>query len=163
MIDEISTTLRAAFRLSDELFEHRARTAYGTDSDRVFVSPHCGSPLNPKRYADTFRLALARAKVEGYVRPFHDARHSSITNAAAAGTSPAALMARAGHSDYKTTQIYIDLSQDRGSATRPNCSRSGFGAKAVPSKAVPRRRFRVYRDNGNRRLAGIYTDRGGRT
>jgi hypothetical protein len=26
-----------------------------------------------------------------------------------AGLSPAALMARAGHSDYKTTQLYIDL------------------------------------------------------
>jgi integrase len=47
--------------------------------------------------------------VEGYVRPFHDGRHTSITNAAAAGTSPAALMARAGHSDFKTTQGYIDL------------------------------------------------------
>jgi hypothetical protein len=33
----------------------------------------------------------------------------SITNAAAAGVSPAALMARAGHSDFKTTQGYIDL------------------------------------------------------
>jgi len=43
------------------------------------------------------------------VRPFHDVRHSSITNAAAAGTPPAALMARAGHSDFETTQGYIDL------------------------------------------------------
>jgi hypothetical protein len=33
------------------------------------------------------------------MRPFHDGRHTSITNAAAAGTPPAALMARAGHSD----------------------------------------------------------------
>jgi len=43
------------------------------------------------------------------MRPFHDGRHSSITNAAAAGTPPAALQARAGHSDYSTTQLYIDL------------------------------------------------------
>jgi integrase len=43
------------------------------------------------------------------VRPFHDFRHTSITNAAQAGMSPAALMARAGHSDFKTTQGYIDL------------------------------------------------------
>jgi integrase len=75
----------------------------------VFVSPHIGCPLNPVRYAATLRTALAKAKVEGYVRPFHDGRHSSLTNAAAAGTSPAALMARAGHSDFKTTQGYIDL------------------------------------------------------
>lgn len=40
----------------------------------------------------------------------HDGRHTSITNSAAAGISPAALMARAGHSDFATTQLYIDLS-----------------------------------------------------
>jgi integrase len=57
----------------------------------------------------TLRLALARAKITDDVRPFHDGRHTSITNAAAAGMSPAALMARAGHSDFKTTQGYIDL------------------------------------------------------
>jgi integrase len=49
------------------------------------------------------------AKVDRSMRPFHDGRHTSITNAAAAGVSPAALMARAGHSDFKTTQGYIDL------------------------------------------------------
>ena len=54
-------------------------------------------------------LALVRAKVDKPMRPFHDGRHTSITNAAAAGVSPAALMARAGHSDFKTTQGYIDL------------------------------------------------------
>jgi hypothetical protein len=43
------------------------------------------------------------------MRPFHDGRHSSITNSAAVGMSPGALMARAGHSDFKTTQLYIDL------------------------------------------------------
>ena len=43
------------------------------------------------------------------MRPFHDGRHTSITNAAAAGVTPAALMARAGHSDFATTQGYIDL------------------------------------------------------
>ena len=50
-----------------------------------------------------------RAKITDYVRPFHYGRHTSITNAAAAGVAPAALMARAGHSDFKTTQGYIDL------------------------------------------------------
>jgi integrase len=61
------------------------------------------------RYAATFRAALEQAKIGDYVRPFHDGRHTAITNAAAAGVSPAALMARAGHSDFKTTQGYIDL------------------------------------------------------
>jgi integrase len=65
--------------------------------------------MDHKRYAETLKLALKKAKVERTMRPFHDGRHTSITNAAAAGVSPAALMARAGHSDFKTTQGYIDL------------------------------------------------------
>ncbi|MDF2753260.1 MAG: Phage integrase family [Gaiellaceae bacterium] len=65
--------------------------------------------LDHKRYAKMLKAALARANVERPLRPFHDGRHSSITNAAAAGTPPAALQARAGHSDYSTTQLYIDL------------------------------------------------------
>jgi hypothetical protein len=84
-------------------------SAFDGDDERVFCSPTKGTPFDVARYAATFRLALARAGVEGYVRPFHDARHTSITNAAVAGTPPAALMARAGHSHFKTTQGYIDL------------------------------------------------------
>jgi hypothetical protein len=37
----------------------------------------------------------------------------AITNAAAAGTSPVALMARSGHSDFKTTQIYSGPAGER--------------------------------------------------
>lgn len=72
-------------KIAAELFDHRARTAYAGDDERVFPHPEKGTPLDPKRYAATFRLALARAEVGGRVRPFHDGRHSSITNAAAAG------------------------------------------------------------------------------
>jgi integrase len=96
-------------RLAAELFDHRGRTAYIGEDERVFCNPSTGGPLDPKRYAATFRAALKRAKVDDYVRPFHDGRHTNITNAAAAGVSPAALMARAGHSDFATTQLYIDL------------------------------------------------------
>ena len=79
------------------------------DDERVFGHPLTGGVLDHKRYAATLRLALAKAEVERRMRPFHDGRHSSITNAAAAGTPPAALMARAGHADFATTQLYIDL------------------------------------------------------
>lgn len=95
--------------VADLLFEHRARSVYVAESDRVFCHPLTGGPLDPKDYADTFRAALAKAKVEGAVRPFHDGRHSAITNAAAAGVAPGALQARAGHADLGTTQGYIDL------------------------------------------------------
>lgn len=96
-------------QLAGELFDHRARTAYAGDDERVFCNPRSGGVLDERRYAATLRLALKRAGITDYVRPFHDFRHTSITNAAQAGMSPAALMARAGHSDFKTTQGYIDL------------------------------------------------------
>jgi site-specific recombinase XerD len=99
--------------LADELFQHRARSAFEGDDERVFCHPETGGVLEHKRYAKTLKAALAKAKVEKPLRPFHDGRHSSITNAAAAGTPPAALQARAGHSDYSTTQIYIDLAGER--------------------------------------------------
>jgi integrase len=63
--------------------------------------------------AEIVRLAFARARIDGNVRPAHDLRHSSITNAATAGTAPEALMSRAGHSSYSTTRRYIDLAGER--------------------------------------------------
>jgi integrase len=75
----------------------------------VFCSPTKGTPLDPARYATTLRKALAKAKVEKYVRPFHDGRHTCITNEAASGNAPAAIQKRAGHSSFSTTQTYIDL------------------------------------------------------
>jgi integrase len=102
-------TIALGHRLAEELFEHRGRTAFRDDGERVFCHPLTGGVLDHKRYAETLRAALKKAKVERPMRPFHDGRHSSITNAAAAGASPASLMARAGHADFATTQLYIDL------------------------------------------------------
>src|SRR5207244_1651124 len=100
-------------RLAGELFEQRGRTAFDGDDERVFPNPRTGNPFDVGRYSELLRSALKRARVEGNVRPCHDLRHSSITNAAAAGTPPEALMARAGHSDYATTRRYIDLAGER--------------------------------------------------
>jgi integrase len=85
--------------------EKSERTLALGDDEHVFVS-QTGGPLDPGRYAATLRLALAKAKVDRPMRPFHDGRHTSITNAAAAGTSSAALQARAGHASFSTTQAY---------------------------------------------------------
>lgn len=95
--------------LAGELFDHRGRSSYQGDSERVFCHPLIGSSLDHKRYAETFREALERASITDYVRPFHDGRHSAITNDAAAGNSGLAVMRRAGHSDFRTTQMYLDL------------------------------------------------------
>jgi len=83
-------TIALGQRVAAELFEQRARTAFMGDDERVFCSPTRGSAFDVQRYSVTFRKALAKAGITDYVRPFHDMRHSSITNAAAAGTPPAA-------------------------------------------------------------------------
>ncbi len=87
-------TIALGERVSAELFDHRARSAYSGDGDRVFVNPRTGGPFHA--YDGIFRLSLAKAGIADYLRPSHDLRHSSITNAAAAGTPPEALKSRAG-------------------------------------------------------------------
>jgi integrase len=121
-------TISLGARIAAELFEHRSRTSFVGDDERVFCSPTKGTAFDVARFAATLRLALGRAKIEDRVRPFHDLRHTSITNAAAAGTSPAALMARAGHSDFKTTQAYIDLAGETF-GRRLSGSNGGCGAR----------------------------------
>jgi integrase len=115
-------------RLAGELFEHRGRSAFQGGGERVSCHPESGGPLDQARYAVTFRAALNRAKVNRAMRPFHDGRHTSITNAAAAGVSPAALMARAGHSDFKTTQGYIDLAGETFREEAERADERMFGA-----------------------------------
>ena len=43
------------------------------------------------------------------MRPFHDARHGALTNLAAAGVSPMAIMGIAGHRSMATTRQYVHL------------------------------------------------------
>ncbi len=52
---------------------------------------------------------MSRPKGWMKIRPFHDLRHTYITNAAAAGMNAVALMTSAGHSDMKTTKRYLHL------------------------------------------------------
>ena len=101
--------------------------------------PLTGGPLDHKHYAATLKDALAKGKVEGPMRPFHDGRHSSITNGAATGINPHALMARAGHSDFKTTSLYIDLA---GETFREEAAKVGerifasVGQKTGPARVT---------------------------
>jgi integrase len=120
-------TVALGQRLAAEFFEHRGRTAFAGDDERVFCSPTRGTAFDVQRYSETFRKALTEAGITDYVRPFHDLRHSSITNAAAAGTPPAALMARAGHSSFTTTQGYIDLAGETFRAEADRLERRLWG------------------------------------
>jgi integrase len=79
---------------------------------------------------------MAKAGVDKEMRPFHDGRHTSITNAAAAGFSPAALTARAGHSDFKTTQGYIDLAGETFRAEAELLEQRLFGSNSLADKGV---------------------------
>lgn len=52
---------------------------------------------------------LAAAGIEGRVRTFHDKRHTALTNLAATGASPIAVMTTAGHRSMQTTKQYLHL------------------------------------------------------
>ena len=75
----------------------------------VFCHPTRGSKIDHEWYAIEFRRALAAVGITEYVRPFHDLRHTSLTNGAAGGETPIALMARAGHRSMATTNQYVHL------------------------------------------------------
>jgi integrase len=116
--------------LAEELWQHRRRTSFAGDGERVFCHPETGGPLDHKRYAETLKRALAKAEVERPMRPFHDGRHSAITNDAASGNAPLAIMARAGHADFKTTQAYIDLAGETFREEAERLGRRLFGRQA---------------------------------
>jgi integrase len=106
-------TISLGEKLAGEFFDHLAWTHYTGENEYVFSNPRTGHPFNATRYGDLFRRALRDAGLPETMRPTHDLRHSSITNAAASGTPPEALMTRAGHSSYSTTKRYIDLAGER--------------------------------------------------
>jgi hypothetical protein len=148
--------------LAAELFEHRRRKWFVGDDERVFCSPTKGTALDAVRFA---KDAPARPSYrEDRVRPFQDLRHTSITNAAAAGTFPAALTACAGHSDFRTTQVYIDLAgEERFRAEAQRLERRLWGSNGHQNW-VPNRAFVAKGANGpgcradgqTRRYAGSF-------
>lgn len=71
------------------------------DSDFVFA--------HPKWYREHFNAALRAAGITDHVRTFHDMRHTALTSLAAAGASPIAVMATAGHGSMQTTKRYLHL------------------------------------------------------
>jgi integrase len=95
--------------IAEQLWQHWRRTAFKGSDEYVFCSPSKGTPFDVGRYAESLTKALSLAGVEARVRPFHDGRHTSITNDAAAGSTPMGMMRRAGHANFATTQGYINL------------------------------------------------------
>jgi integrase len=95
--------------LADALWQRRRVTAFQGDNELVFCHPKRGSKIDHEWFAGLFRSALKAAGIEEYLRPFHDLRHASLTNGAAAGEGPLELMTRAGHRSMSTTKQYLHL------------------------------------------------------
>lgn len=95
--------------LVDELGQHYRRSAFKGNDELVFCHRTRGSKIDHEWFAAEFRAALKRAGITDHVRPFHDLRHTAITNDAAAGASELAVMAKAGHRSMSTTKTYLHL------------------------------------------------------
>ena len=95
--------------LAEELWQWRRETKHQGDGERVFCNQKTGGIYHERDFADSFRAALTVAGITDYVRPFHDLRHTAITNDAAAGSSAIAVMSKAGHSSMATTKRYLHL------------------------------------------------------
>jgi integrase len=95
--------------LAEALWQHRRRSAFQGEDELVFCHPERGTSYRAETFQEALTAALADAKVDGHVRPFHDLRHTAITNDAAAGSSAIAVMTKAGHADMRTTKRYLHL------------------------------------------------------
>jgi integrase/recombinase XerD len=95
--------------LASKLADHYQETKFRGDADFVFAHPKLGSKVDDGWYPDRFTAALKAAGITDYIRPFHDLRHTALTNLAATGASPIAVMATAGHRSMSTTRRYLHL------------------------------------------------------
>jgi integrase len=96
-------------KLAEDLWQHRRRSNFQGNDERVFCHPERGTRLNADRYSKAFRRARVKAGVTGYVRRLYDGRHTSLTLGAASGENEIVLMTRAGHSKIETTKQYLHL------------------------------------------------------
>jgi integrase len=96
-------------KLAEELWQHRRRSNFQGDDERVFCHPERGTIYRAETFKPALDAACAAAGVPPVTRAFHDLRHTAITNDAAAGANSVALMTKAGHSKMSTTQIYVHL------------------------------------------------------
>jgi integrase len=124
--------------LAEALWQHRRSSSFQGDYERVFCHPERGTVYREHVFAEQFRAALKAAGITDYVRPFHDLRHTSLTNEAASGSTPIALMAKAGHTDMKVTRRYLHLAgivfRDEAEALEKRLL--GGGRKFYPSDVI---------------------------
>jgi integrase len=95
--------------LADVLTAHLGRSPFRGADELVFCDPERGTVYRAETFKEALTAALAAAGVEKQPRAFHDLRHTAITNDAAAGSSPIAVMTKAGHANMATTKRYLHL------------------------------------------------------
>ena len=125
-------SIALAPRLAEELWQHRRRSAFQGDDERVFYHPKTGGPFRPDKFRDALDAALARAGITDYVRPFHDLRHTAITNDAAAGSRAIAVMAKAGHAEHGDDEAVSAPGRDRVPRRGRRRSNGACSAKFLP-------------------------------
>jgi integrase len=85
------------------------RTSFDRDDERVFCHETRGTVYRAETFVAALTAALKAAGVAKEPCAFHDLRHTAITNDAAAGSSPIAVMTKAGHANMSTTKRYMHL------------------------------------------------------
>jgi integrase len=93
--------------LAEALWQWRRKTRFHRDDELVFTST-TGRTYRADKFREAFKTARAAAGVEKPLR-IHDLRHTALTNSAAAGASPIAIMTAAGHSSMSITKRYLHL------------------------------------------------------
>jgi integrase len=107
-------TIEAGPRAMNALADQWQETMFRGEDDVAFCHPTLGSPLDGTKLSRTYlKPALKRAGITKHFRPFHDARHTSITHEAAAGNPQAYVQLKAGHSQSSITERYIHAAQVR--------------------------------------------------
>jgi len=135
--------------LVEELMTHYQGSSYRSDTDYVFAHPTKGSAWNADEFRTKLDEALKRAGITDRIR-IHDLRHAALTNLAATGASPIAVMATAGHRSMQTTKRYLTSRAWCSATTRTHCHEhcSGYRIR-VPTRRNPCRRARSARSNAS--------------
>ncbi len=106
----------------------------------MFCHPERGTIYRAETFGEALTAALKAAGVAKAPRPFHDLRHTAITNDAAAGSSPIAVMAKAGHANMATTQRYLHLAgvvfRDEADALERRLLGTGIGTDLGASQGI---------------------------
>jgi len=95
--------------LAEALWQHRRRSTFQGNDELVFCHPERGTIYRDDAWRPQFNAALKAAGITKKLRQFHDLRHTAITNDAATGSSPIAVMTKAGHSNIAVTKRYMHL------------------------------------------------------